>query len=254
MAELMSDMNDVSEMEAVEKQLQSTPEVAEKSVLDDLPEKYRGKTIAEIARWHADEERKASRLGNEVGEVRKLADELIKSQLNRKPEAISEEVDFFENPNLAVKNAIESHPKVRQAEEYAQMARRQMALQTLAQKHPDYQAINSDPSFQEWVGKSRVRQNLYQHAQNYDLDAGDELLSTFKELRGVKQHAVSQVETQARDNSLKAAAVETSGTSESSQKKYSRRAIIDMQLRDPRKFESMRDTIDAAYRDGRIVP
>jgi len=163
-------------------------------------------------------------------------------------------VDFFDNPHLAVKNAIESNPRVRQAEEYAQMAQKQMALQTLAQKHPDYQAVNSDPEFQEWVSKSRVRQNLYQHAQNYDLDAGDELLSTFKELKAVKQRAVSQVETQARDNSLRAAAVETSGTNEGSSKKYSRRAIIDMQLRDPRKFESMRDVIDAAYREGRIVP
>jgi hypothetical protein len=253
MAELMNEMTDVSEMEAVEKQIEAAPE-PEKSVLDELPEKYRGKTIAEIAKWHADEERKASRLGNEVGEVRKLADELIKSQLNRKPEVVSEEVDFFENPHLAVKNAIESNPRVRQAEEYALMAQKQMALQTLAQKHPDYQAVNSDPEFQEWVGKTKIRQNLYQQAQNYDLDAGDELLSTFKELKAGKQRAVSQVETQARDNSLKAAAVETSGTNESSQKKYSRRAIIDMQLRDPRKFESMRDAIDAAYREGRIIP
>ncbi len=249
-------VDEIGEIEAVELETgKDLPEAeAEKSVLDDIPEQYRGKSVKDLVSIVTEKEKMIGRQAQEVGEVRKLADELIKSQLAKKPEEVAPEVDFFEDPKLAVQNAIDSSPRLRQAEQQALMYQRQMALNALAQKHPDYQEINGSQEFQDWISKSKVRANLYQHAQNYDLDAGDELLSTFKELRAVRKQAVSQVETKARDNALSAAAVETSGTNESTTKKYSRRAIIDMQVNNPRKFESMRDVFDAAYRDGRIVP
>jgi hypothetical protein len=132
------------------------------------------------------------------------------------------------------------------------MAQRQMALTTLASKHPDYRELDANSEFKEWIGGSRVRQALYNAAQNYDVDAADELLSTYKQLRGVKQRAVSEAETKARDKAMTAAAVDVGGSGETSKKVYSRRELIELQLRDPRKFETMRSTIDAAYREGRV--
>lgn len=236
----------------IAKQEEAVPEKTE-SALDTLPEKYRGKTVAELAQWHEEAEKKASRLGNEIGEVRRLTEELLKSQLTRKAEVEQpKEVDFFENPQEAMRQAIANSPQVKQAEEYGLNAQRQFALQSLAQKHPDFVQVNQDSEFQDWIAKSKVRTNLYQAAQNYDFDAGDELLSTFKELRTVKQQQVTQVDTKARDRALSAAAVDTGGTSEVSRKIYRSADLIRLNMQDPDRYQAMGDEILKAYAEGRV--
>lgn len=233
-----------------DKQLSESVEQKSETV---IPEKYKGKSVEELITWHQEAEKKASRLGNEIGDVRKLADELLKSQLVKKAEiAQPQEVDFFENPQEAMRQAIDNSPKVRAAEEYALNAQRQMAVQNLIQKHPDYLQVAQDQEFNDWVAKSNVRKNLFQAAQNYDFEAGDELLSTFKELRSAKQQKVSQVENKARDSALQAASVETSGTSETSRKIYRRADLIRLRMQDPARYEAMSDEIYKAYSEDRV--
>lgn len=232
---------------------QESESVVEQKAESVIPEKYKGKSLEELITWHQEAEKKASRLGNEIGDVRKLADELLKSQLVKKAETVQpQEVDFFENPQEAMRQAIDNSPKVRAAEEYALNAQRQMALQNLAQKHPDYLQVAQDQEFNDWIAKSNVRKNLFQAAQNYDFEAGDELLSTFKELRAVKQQKVSQVENKARDSALQAASVETSGTSETSRKIYRRADLIRLRMQDPARYEAMSDEIYKAYSEDRV--
>lgn len=255
MAEIAELEELTGEFESVTADIAKEDAASEKteSALDTLPERYRGKTVAELAKWYEESEKKASRLGNEVHEVRKLADELLKSQLTRKAEEDEpDEVDFFENPQEAMRQAIANNPQVRQAEEYGLQAQRQFAKQSMEQKHPDVAQIVQDPEFQEWIGKSKVRMHLFQAAENYDFDAGDELLSTFKELRGVRQQQVTQVDTKARDNALSAAAVDTSGTSEVSRKVYRRADLIRLKMQDPDRYEAMGDEILKAYAEDRV--
>ena len=56
-----------SEIEAVEHELKATDQIEEtikdKSVLDSLPEKYRGKKVEDIIKSYEEAEKKASRLG-----------------------------------------------------------------------------------------------------------------------------------------------------------------------------------------------
>jgi len=66
-----------------------------------VPEKYRGKTLDDIVKMHQEAEKLIGKQAQEVGEVRKLADELIKHNLGNTPTATKEqepEVDFFEDP------------------------------------------------------------------------------------------------------------------------------------------------------------
>ena len=67
-----------------------------------LPDKYRDKSLDEVIRMHQEAEKLIGKQAQEVGEVRKLADELIKQNLSSKQEAKQEEpeVDFFENPQM----------------------------------------------------------------------------------------------------------------------------------------------------------
>ena len=137
-------------------------------------------------------------------------------------------------------------------EQYAQQAQMAQARQTLAAKHPDFGQVVQSGDFADWIKSSRIRTQLFQQAEAYNVDAADELLSTFKALQSVKQKTVNEVETKTRDKSLRAAAVETSGSGESSQKVYRRADLIRLKLRDPAKYDSMQTEIDAAYREGRI--
>lgn len=251
MAEIQDIDGEVGEIEAVEQQQNETPPQAPE--IPDLPEKYRGKSVADVVRMHQEAEKLIERQGREVGEVRKLADELIKSQLTPRQEVEKpQEVDFFENPQEAIRQQIENHPRLREAEQLAKAAQAEQARQRLAQMHPDVGNIVQDKGFQDWVQSSKIRSKLFQQAEEYDIDAANELLSTYKELRTVKQQQVQKADTTARDQSLKAAAVDTGGSGEATRKVYRRADLIRLKMREPSKYDAMSDEILAAYREGRV--
>ncbi len=86
----------------------------EETKTPDLPEKYRTKSLEEVIRMHQEAEKLIGKQAQEVGEVRKLADELLKQSLSSKqqPSQIEDEpeVDFFENPQKAVQKTVDKHP------------------------------------------------------------------------------------------------------------------------------------------------
>lgn len=252
MAEIQDIGEEVGEIDAVEQQ-QQTPS-APVEVQEVVPERYRGKSVTDIMKMHQEAEKLIDRQSREVGEVRKLADELIKSQLTPKAEVVEKpkEVDFFENPQEAIRQQIENNPRVLAAEKFAQQVQADQSKQALARMHPDVQQIVGDSGFQEWVKASKVRTQLFQQADNYDIDAANELLSTYKELRAVRQKNVEAVDNTAREKLLKAVGVDTGGSGESSQKVFRRADLIRLKMRDPAKYEAMSDEIMAAYQSGRV--
>ena len=129
----------------------------------ELPEKYRAKSLEEIVRMHQEAEKLIGKQAQEVGEVRKLADELLKQNLGSKQQQVEEEpeVDFFENPQKAVQNTIDRHPDVLAARQAGQEFKRMQIQQKLAQDHPDYSQVVNDSEFQNWVKSSPVRLGLY---------------------------------------------------------------------------------------------
>ncbi len=255
----IQEVEDLNEIDAVTEEIKEQSaesveqQVSETKPEDEIPEKYRGKPLKQIVEELEHANKSMGRYANELGEVRRLADELIKSQL--KPKEEIKEVDFFENPQEAIRKQIESNPEVLAAKQYAAEARKALAKAAFEQKHPDYQGIIQSKDFGEWVMGSKIRQKLWNEAIAYDVDAADELFSTFKQLKGIRQQQevrVDPAEKAARQASLKSASVETSGSGESSKKIYRRADLINMKLRDPGKFERMQDEIDAAYREGRV--
>lgn len=90
--------------------------------VEELPEKYKGKSAIEIAKMHQEAEKLIGRQANEVHEVRSLADQLLKQQLeaNKKvqqqPIEESLEDDFFADPKQAVNRQVEKHPAVIEAQ------------------------------------------------------------------------------------------------------------------------------------------
>ena len=240
----------------------NTPEPA----VEELPEKYRGKSAIEIAKMHQEAEKLIGRQANEVHEVRSLADQLLKQQLesNKKvqqqPIEESLEEDFFADPKQAVNRQVEKHPAVIEARQAALEMKKMKTAQQLAAKHPDFGTIAQDAGFQDWVKSSAIRLQLFAKADaEYDFESADELLSTYKEIKQIKQAQQAQqsvsaakVESQAQAQAMKAATVDVGGAGESSRKVYRRADLIKLRMTDPDRYEQMADEIMAAYSEGRV--
>lgn len=230
-------------------------------VADAIPDKYKNKSIEDIIKMHQEAEKKIGHQAQEVHEVRKLADELIKRQIEpNKPADKQEntsEVDFFENPTEAMKRAVENNPTVLEAKQAALELKRLKAAQQIAAKHPDFSSIAQDSGFQDWVKASKVRMGLYSKADaEFDFEAADELLSTYKELKQIKASAATSAAKAASDDktaqALKAAATDDGGSGEVSRKVYRRADLIRLKMTDPDRYEQLQPEIMAAYVEGRV--
>ena len=227
----------------------------EEAKTSELPEKYRAKSLEEVVRMHQEAEKLIGKQAQEVGEVRKLADELLKQNLSSRQQPAPEEpeVDFFENPQKAVQATIDRHPDVLAARQAGQDFKRMQIQQKLVQDHPDYAQIAGDAEFQNWVKSSPVRLGLYAKADGeFDYDSANELLSTFKQLRGIKAKESEQASTAVRTKSMKAAQVDVGGSGESSKRVYRRADLIRLKMTDPARYEALNDEILTAYAEGRV--
>ena len=234
-------------------QAEETPEQTE----PEVPEKYQGKTTAEIVRMHQEAEKLLGKQSSEVGELRKVVDDYIQTQLtDQETQATTadEEIDFFSDPDKAVERAINNHPKIKEAEAVTNQYRQTTAMTQLQSKHPDMQGILQDEKFADWIKGSKIRTKLFAQAdQQYDYDAADELFSLWKE----RQQVVGQTaasEKQERKKTVKAASTGNArGSGEQSAKKVYRRAdIIKLMRTDPERYMALSDEIMQAYQEGRV--
>ena len=223
-----------------------------------LPEKYQGKSIEEVVQMHQEAEKLLGRQSSEVGELRKVVDDYIQTQLDatapQQPVEPVETIDYFADPEGAVNQAISNHPKIKEAEAYATENRKQAALANLQQRHPDMQEILQDSKFAEWIQASKIRTKLFVEAdQGYDHEAADELFTLWKERKQVAQQSLN-VEQKARKQAVKSASTGSAkGTAEPSRRKIYRRAdIIKLMNSDPDRYAALSDEIFKAYSEGRV--
>lgn len=229
-----------------------------------VPDKYKGKSLEEIVKMHQEAEKLIGRQAQEVGEVRRLADELIKQQLNTnkqdtQPSSVDNEIDYFADPDKAVNRAVENNPVVRQLKEQADVQAREAVVANLQKKYPNYLDIVQTEDFANWIKASKVRINLLTEAENYNYDAADELLDTYTAIKGMKAQQAQKAETALVDNekttrsqALRSAAVQKGGTGEVSKPIYKRVDIIRLRMTDPNRYNDMHEDIMQAYAEGRV--
>ena len=234
--------------------------VVEEEQDDDLPEQYRGKSASEIATMHRELEQRLGQQSQEVGDLRKAFDEMVKQsiaaqQSQSAPEQEADEIDFFTDPQAAVQRAIENHPMLKQSQAVAAEMAKSQALAQLQAAHPDMKDVLTDPGFKEWIGKSQVRQELFERADKaYDFAAADELMTLYKERRGIVEQT-AKVEKVAQQNEIKKASTGSARSNPDSAKTrkiYRRRDIIELMNRDPKRYEALQPEIMRAYAEGRV--
>jgi hypothetical protein len=270
---------------------------------DDLPAEFKGKSKKDILKMYQDAHKVIGRQGSELGELRAKADHAIKLSLEalrgRKPDAPAaaakeeplDESELFSKPTEFLNKALANSPVIKEIREaLGQTAAAQATSRAAASTsrfnaaHPDAPEILRDPEFRQWVSASPVRSALLRRAhQMYDFDSGDEVFSTWKALKGVKQASnntgeqpkvpaapaaagdpvseaaktLAAARKAKQDAAARAAGVPTSGAAGASAGKggkpiFRRADVLRLMETDPERYEALSDEIRIAYEEGRV--
>jgi hypothetical protein len=262
--EPITDQTEISTQESVEVQNEETqqPELANS-------EKYAGKTMDDVIKMQIEAEQLMSRQSGELGDAKaelREQKQLVKALLDAQrsaaeatpniEEAVDFEQDFYSDPADAVNKAIENHPELIEARKERQIQQQQHQVGVLEKAYPDWQDRVADKTFQDWVGSSEIRTEMFKKADSdYRPDYAIELFDMFDKVNMIdKTKEVQKAETQKRDKALKATTTETRSTSDSigGKKVYRRADLINLQVTDPSRYASLADEIQSAYAEGRV--
>ena len=248
-------VNESLEALAVEEEVEQ--EAIQEPEAPELPKKFQGKSSVEIAEAYENLEKELGRKGQEIGELRKLTDSYLQSQISSQSQqtTTSEPADFYDNPEEAVRQIIDNHPRFKEFSEQTQQQQAALTAQQLEKAHPDFQEVITDGGFQEWINGSKVRQRLYKEADSYDFDAANELLTTWKERQMIsKTKEVNESKKTKRDVAMKTGegVSRASGESTAGKKIYRRADLIRLKQTDPKRYQSLEDEIYEAYAEGRV--
>jgi len=253
MATLLDERLDDENDEVINFEETLEPEITPQE--EEIPDKYQGKSTAEIVRMHQEAEKLLGKQSGEVGELRKVVDSYIQTQLDTTtPPEPDEDIDFFSDPDKAVERAINNHPKMKQAEAVTQQYQKQAAMSQLEKKHPDMNTLLQDSKFVDWIKASKIRTQLFAQAdKQYDYEAADELFTNWKERQGVVAQTVANEKAERKTAIKTASTGNTKGSGEQQSRKVYRRAdIIKLMQDDPDRYLSLSDEIMQAYQEGRV--
>lgn len=258
------EFGNLDELGAVVPEEQQEPVEASVEPVDepdlDIPEKFRGKGLKDIIKSYTSLEQEFGRKSNEVGELRRLADEIIKQNLELNTGGIPakkklEVDDLLEDPEKAISSAVENNPRLKQLEERLINEERAKAKQAFENKHPDWVDVVNNPQFQSWVTSSPMRTKIFQEANaSYDYQAGAELLDLYKEIYSTKIAEAKGEQKAAREKALKAATVEKGSTGQSSKKIFKRDELMNMIKYNREKYNdpAFQAELVKAYAEGRV--
>jgi len=250
--------------EEVMDQVAEAVDASEATESSEIPSKFAGKSTEEIIDSYTNLEKELGRKAQEVGELRKLSDSFLQAEVSRQQnpqdntplETKDNDVDFFDDPNKAVNDMIENHPKFQEFQQFQAQQAQAGAEARLKQTHPDFTEVVQDKAFQEWVQDSPIRMQMFQAADAYNFDAANELLTNWKDRSMIsKTQEVKEKAEVERKEALKAGTAEsrTSSGSGKGGKTFRRADLIRLKMENPNRYESLQDEIYAAYAAGRVV-
>jgi len=177
--------------------------------------------------------------GNEIGQLRKVADQVLQNQLaSQQPQEDDWDFDPVQKEMAGLKSELSS-------------IKQEAALRDLQVKHPGCLDLAKDESFAGWVQDSNYRSNLYAKADSMDFSAADELFTAWEESQEKANMSHDNKRTN-RNKALKNASMETGSSGGVKKTYFSRTALIDMRINNPAKYEAMSDEIKQAYNEGRV--
>lgn len=231
---------------------------------DDIPEKFRGKSMKDLVDAYRNLETELGRKNNEVGMIRKLADELIgvratERQLvqeNReKPQPLTTD-KLLADPEDAIIGVVrrEALSKQEQLESKVQSLEDRLLTEAFEKKHPNFQQTMVSQEFGEWLQKSDYRKRLGYRASQGDYEAADELFGLYEEATSRPQPTPG-TKPSARQATLARSGGSSAGgvvPSAEGKKIFTRTELMEMRINRPEEFDARQEEILTAYREKRV--
>jgi len=247
---------------------EATPPEPEEGQGSEIPEKFQGKSLEDVVSMYQNLEKEYGRKGNEVGELRKLTDELLQLEIQQKKNANErvttkeEEVlsddDWFSSPKQATDKYLQKSglaKEVQELKEKLSSRDREEAHKAFVEKHPDYMQLAQNESFQKFVSDSKYRLDLAQKADQYDYEAANELFDLYKAIShnsGASEEQGDDGKAEKKEARKKATLEGTGSRNKGTKKVYRRADLIKMKMTDPERYMNMQDEIMQAYQEGRV--
>ena len=239
---------------------------------EEIPEKYRGKSAKELIEMHRNAESEIGRARNEIGSVRRLADELIgirREELARtaNPPTPAKPItanDLLDNPEDTVATVARrvAEERTTEIDRRTQALEARLATEEFEKRHPGFQDTMQTPEFAEFVRGSTFRQKLALTASKGDYAAADELFSLYKERAAFK---ATPAQTPSDEKATGVAAARKAGLAKpggssaagvvpgnDGKPRFTRTELLKMRINNPEEFDQRQAEILDAYREGRV--
>lgn len=243
----------------------------------DIPEKYRGKSPAQLIEMLEHSQSTIGRQSNEIGTYRQLMDKLLEA--NRARQLGTDVPGAPDSPPASAKgrpavtaDALLERPAETIAEVLRAELERELApvKQTLAQRtemdelekleadFPKFGDTVQTQEFREWVAKSRLRSQDAQAAAKGDVIAARRLLETWTEISAVSRPSSQEPKptpASAGVAAARAASTEAPGNGSGPAKPVIYKDdVVKLMLRDPDKYKSAsyQAELRAAIKEGRL--
>lgn len=231
---------------------------------ETLPERFKGKTAEDIAKSYVELEKLNSRQAQDLGEMRKQVDQLMREFEESKAEQTPPEPtvsvdDLYAAPEEAIEKVVRK--VIEPSLEEQRRERHQRAIQErmaeFDQSYDGWREVVTGEEFQTWIRAKPYRARMAAAADNFDLDAATELLEQYYDINGPAQKASKE---RIRNQQLQDATLETGGAAYSEPpQSFSRTDLISKRVAAKRGDQSAKDwlsanhnAIAAAYEEGRI--
>ena len=236
--------------------LTQTPEAQQEE--PPQPEsKYGNKSREELEKMLEETQSMVGAQSQEVKRARdeiaalKAADQYIAGQLAQTAPEKPKELDYYGNPEEAIKQTISSDPKLAALEQRIQQQEAERKREKIAAAHPDWREVMDSADFGAFVQSDVLaKATLDQVTQNQNIDLAIELISRFKNSKSkptqeVRQEAVKAAST----GSLSSSAEKPVG------KKVLASALRELMKKDRKKYDSLvrNGTIGLLYEQGRVI-
>ena len=239
---------------------------AENSV--EIPERFKDKSIEDVIKSYTELEKAYSRQGNDLGEYRKLSEQLLALESaggSKETETQSEDISIdalYDDPKGTIEKVVSQ--RVSGLEQQLQQERFTARLKQMNSKYDGWQEEVRTPEFVNWVqewANTPVRQRLVMQGDQGDLDAAEEVLLSYYEKKQLAQQARQSERKAKRDADLAKGTLESgSPDSPESETTFSRKKLLDLRIRakqgDRKASEFLKENqvdIARAYAEGRLV-
>jgi len=231
-----------------------------------VPERFKGKSAEEIAKSYVELEKLNSRQAQDLGEMRKQVDQLVREFEESKAEPVPPEPtvsvdDIYASPEEAIERVVRKVIEPTLAEQ--KQERHQRAIQErmahFDNTYDGWRDVVTGEEFQTWIRAKPYRARMAAAADNHDLEAATELLEQYYDLRqGGSADRASK--DKLRNQQLQDATLESGGAAYSEPPQtFSRTQLISRRVAAKRGDQEAIDWLRAnhqaisdAYEDGRI--